>query len=180
MKIKSIYVIILVFYVPVILSKSSVRKEKRPKKEGSSHSGDGKPFGSSGPYVSIPEISDISTRDFFSQYVKTKRALLIKGMAANFPAFRLWSSDEYLKEAANARNRDFKLLVETQKKESRDQNVIGLTLDEFIDEYTRKEIYIVDQVPDFLKPDLLLPQQLQCAQAPTVLEQTVIIASFTF
>lgn len=179
MKIKSIYIIIIVFYVPVILSKSSSRKEKRPKKEGNSYPGDGKPFGSSGPYVTIPETSDISTRDFFSQYVKTKRALLIKGMAANFPAFRLWSSDEYLKEAAaNARNRDFKLLVETQKKESRDQNVIGLSLDEFIDEYMRKEIYIVDQVPEFLRPDLLLPQQLQCAQAPTVLEQTVIIAFF--
>lgn len=139
-----------------------------------SHPGHGHPFGSSGPFMPIDEAKEMPTRQFFDKYVKVKRALVIRGMARKFPAFKHWSTDEYLKEAARAHD-NLKLLVETQKKESRDQDIISLSLDEFIDEYLKKEIYIVDEVPFYLKHDLLLPQPLQCGQAPETLERTVLI-----
>lgn len=140
--------------------------------EGSKHPGHGRPFGSSGPFLQLDETEDISTRDFFDKYVKTKKALIIRGMAVKSPAFERWSSDEYLKEIARPYE-TLKLLVETQKKESRDQEVISLTLNEFLNEYKTKPVYIVDEVPAYMKNDIVLPQQLQCGQASETLEQTV-------
>lgn len=135
------------------------------------HPGNGKPFGSSGPYLELEQTKDLTTFDFFEKYVKSKRAILLKNFAKQSRAYDLWS-DKYLYEASLIHD-DVKLLVETQKKESRDQDVIGISMAEFLNEYKNKDIYIVDQVPFYLKKDLVLPQPLQCEQAPKTLEQTV-------
>lgn len=68
---------------------------------------------------------------------------------------------------------DYKLVVETQKKESRDQNILSLSLKEFLDLYKTKPVYLVNHVPEYLRKDVVLPQPLQCGQAPEVLEETV-------
>lgn len=171
LKIKFTLVIFAFVTLELILSEQSEQSSdiNNPKPK---HPGDGKPFGESGPFVQLDETSDLSTKDFFENYVKPKKALLIKNMAKEFPAFSRWSNDNYLREISRPYD-DFKLLVETQKKESRDQDIISLSLNEFLDQYEEKEIYIVDQVPNFMKKDLVLPQQLQCGQAPKTLEETV-------
>lgn len=160
----SALVILAVLFTNLVERSGSERVKKHP--------GHGRPFGSSGPFLNLDETSDLSTRDFFDNYVRPKKALIIRGMASKFPAHERWSSDNYLREISRSYN-DHKLLVETQKKESRDQNIISLSLNEFLDEYKRKEIYIVDEVPVYMKGDLVLPQQLQCGQAPETVEKTV-------
>jgi len=135
------------------------------------HSGHNKKFGSSGPFLKLNEVESISTKQFFDSYVKTKAALVIRNACRSFPALKLWT-DEYLR--ANSLNHDdVKLVVETAKKESRNQKVIELSLNEFLNTYKAQDLYLVNQVPDYLKADVVLPQPLQCAQAPKTLEQTV-------
>jgi hypothetical protein len=135
------------------------------------HSGHNKKFGSSGPFLKINEVDDISTKEFFDNYVKTKAALVIRNACRSFPAFTLWS-DEYLR-TSSLNHDDVKLVVETSKKESRNQKVLELGLNEFLNIYKTQDLYLVNQVPDYLKADVALPQPLQCAQATQTLEQTV-------
>jgi hypothetical protein len=138
----------------------------------SEHPGHLKRFGSSGPFAKLDTLSEISTSEFFSKYVKNKKALLIKGGAKTFPALKLWT-DEYLL-AASREHDDQKLVVETEKKESRDQSVLELSLREFLLNYKKKELYLVNSVPLYLRKDVPLPQPLQCEQATDTLEETVI------
>ena len=135
------------------------------------HPGDGARFGSSGPFVPIDECDGISTRRFFEEYVEPKKALVIRGAASQFPALAKWT-DEYLAAVAVAHT-DKKLVVETVKKETRDQEIKQLSLAEFLTVYRTRSLYLVNQVPDYLKHDVPLPQPLQCEQAQHTLEETV-------
>jgi hypothetical protein len=128
-------------------------------------------FGSSGPFTKLDTLSQIGTREFFSKYVKNKKALLIKDGAKSFPAIKLWT-DEYLL-AASRKHDDQKLVVETEKKESRDQSVLELSLRDFLSNYKKRELYLVNSVPLYLRKDVPLPQPLQCEQAVDTLEETV-------
>lgn len=136
------------------------------------HPGHLKRFGSSGPYLKLEELYDLPTKIFFDNYVKTKQAVVMRNMVKDYPAFKLWK-DEYLYEKAK-NNEDYKIVVETEKKESRDQNTLSLSLTEFLNKYKNEQIYMVNDVPPYLKQDVILPQPLQCGQAPDVLEETVI------
>lgn len=135
------------------------------------HPGHMKPFGSSGPYLDIEKVSDLSTKNFFTNYVKPKKAVLMQNSVNKFPAFDKWN-DQYLTIMSNG-HRDYQVLLETKKKESRDQKTISLPLHDFLFIYNTSQLYMVNQVPPYLKKDLVLPQPLQCNQAPMVLEETV-------
>ena len=128
-------------------------------------------FGSNGPFIELEKVVEISTKRFFNEYVKTKRALLIKGATNHSPAFRFWS-DKYLIDESSSYN-DYKIVVETVKKESRDQNILSLSLKEFLMQYQSKDIYMVNEVPFYLRKDVVLPQPLQCGQALSTLEETI-------
>ncbi|CAF0941002.1 unnamed protein product [Brachionus calyciflorus] len=135
------------------------------------HPGHLKPFGSSGPFLQLEEVTSLPTKIFFENYVQPKQAVVMRNFVNQFPAFKSWK-DEYLYSKASD-NDDYKILVETQKKESRDQDTLKLSLTEFLDNYKSRSIYMVNEVPPYLKKDVLLPQPLQCGQAPTVLEETI-------
>lgn len=135
------------------------------------HPGHLKPFGSSGPFLEIEKVSDLPTKTFFTSYVKPKRAVLMKQFVNQFPAFNKWN-DQYLVEISK-RNPDYKVLLETSKKEMRNQDTISLPLHDFLFIYNSSQLYMVNEVPPYLKEDVVLPQPLQCAQATSVLEETV-------
>ena len=48
-----------------------------------------------------------------------------------------------------------------------------LTFPEFLEGYRTKEIYLVNDVPEFLRKDVIIPQPLQCEQSTETLDQTV-------
>jgi hypothetical protein len=157
--------IVFIYIICLIISVSAI---------SSNHPGHGKKFGSSGPFLNIDDVTSISTKDFFQNYVTKKKPLLIRSGFSQTNACSYWT-DEYLANLAKDHN-DVKLVVETEKKESRDQEIINLSLTEFIKEYKSKEIYLVNDVPFYLRQDVYLPQPLQCNQAPETLEETVCLS----
>lgn len=61
------------------------------------HPGHMKPFGSGGPFVQVPEVSEFpGPRDFFEMYVYKKVPLVVRGGAKQMAAFSKWT-DDYLK-----------------------------------------------------------------------------------
>lgn len=138
-----------------------------------SHKGHLKPFGSSGPYLKADEVHDsISTKEFFDKYVKEKKILVFRNEAKKFPAFNQWT-DEYLLKMFQ-QHPDTRVHVETEKKESRQQDVASLDFNEFIQNYKKNDLYMVTEVPAFLQKDLPLPHVLQCAQATSTIDKSVI------
>ncbi len=47
----------------------------------------------------------------------------------------------------------------------------------FLQIYNDSDVYLVEDVPKFLKPDVALPTVLQCGQAPDTLDETVSFSS---
>lgn len=133
--------------------------------------GDGKPFGSQGPFIEIDSVESLSTKRFFDEYVTPKRPVVIKGAVRESDAFRLWT-DEYLAKRAEPHN-DAKLVIETVKKESREQDIDELSLGEFLKVYKERSVYMVNEVPLYLRDEVVLPQPLQCQQAKQVLQETM-------
>jgi hypothetical protein len=140
------------------------------------HDGHLKKFGSSGPFVQMRQLSadeSISTSRFFADHVEKKVPLLFKGEALKYKAFELWSgNDDSLVQMASE-HADYEINIETVKKESRDQTYRKTTLLEFLRIYKTSDIYMVDDVPVFLKQFVPLPTPLQCGQGPETLEQTI-------
>lgn len=83
----------------------------------------GKRFGGDGPFLTLDQVENLSTQRFFENYVKTKKAVVLKNGCKKFPAYSKWS-DTYLFEKA-ANYDDIKLTVETVKKESRNQKIFS-------------------------------------------------------
>ncbi|CAM6055229.1 unnamed protein product [Sphagnum tenellum] len=135
-------------------------------------------FGSSGPFLPLDQVTpeqQLTPRDFFERYVKSpKRPLVMRQAALHFPASSRWLDDSYLLAQSKPHESMHRVVVETVKKESRSQNVIQLSLSEFLNQYRQNEIYMVNEVPEFLKRDVALPPPLQCGVALNSLEETVI------
>ena len=138
------------------------------------HPGHGKAFGSSGPFLGLQEAdyNNLSTLDFFVNFVKTKQPIVLKQGAADFPAFSLWT-DEYLHEEAIKNGDNLEFVVEDAKKEVRDREPISLTLNQFLERYKSEELYLVDHVPEFLTKDILLPQPFNCEHAYKAIDRVV-------
>jgi hypothetical protein len=83
-----------------------------------------KKFGGDGPFLKLDERQSLPTKIFFDEYVKNKKAVLIKNGCNSFPARKYWLSDEYLLRASDGYD-DAKFTVETIKKESRNQPILG-------------------------------------------------------
>ncbi len=113
-----------------------------------SKSGHGKAFGSSGPFLQLDQVESLSTRAFFQKYVVEKRPVVLHRSFVQSPAYKIWS-DEYLSRAARGHSA-VKMVVETEKKESRDQEILHMSLDEFLLAYKNRDIYLVNEVSRFL------------------------------
>lgn len=97
-------------------------------------------FGQDGPFLSLDITEDITTKEFFNNYVKNKKAVMIKNGCQKFPALKLWS-DEYLLNKSHGFD-DLKLTVETVKKETRNQNVLGYNYLKLFFLYTKFQLIL--------------------------------------
>jgi hypothetical protein len=59
------------------------------------------------------------------------------------------NSDEKLKELFLNNNET--VHVETRKKESRKQDILTMTMTEFLERYQNEELYLVEEVPNLLR-----------------------------
>ncbi|GAB1602999.1 bifunctional peptidase and arginyl-hydroxylase JMJD5-like [Argonauta hians] len=119
-----------------------------------------KKFGSGRPSYPIDEIEGFpDVKTFFSDYVFGSRPLKMKNAARLSPAFSLWT-DEYFLSLDIDENST--ILVETNKKENRSLPVKWMHFQEFVKIYNHSDKYMVQDVPPYLKKDVMIPCCIQC------------------
>ncbi|PIK59175.1 hypothetical protein BSL78_03921 [Apostichopus japonicus] len=98
---------------------------------------------------------------FWDDYASKRKPALFRGVAKQFPAFRLWT-DEYMLENYG----DFKVKIEGKtEKDHYPEGELGLaqdTLRHFLSTYQTRNAYIVSQLPDPLASDILVLPFLNC------------------
>jgi hypothetical protein len=61
----------------------------------------------------------------------------------------MWNTDEQLNLLFSNNNET--VHVETLKKESRKQDILSMTMKEFLERYQNEELYLVEEVPNLLR-----------------------------
>lgn len=121
-------------------------------------------FGEGLPTLAVAEIEGWpDTRTFMEQYVQPMKPVTIRGAVAASRAVKLWRTDDYFLNLQIGNHVD-SIMVETMKKESRQQSTETLRFKEFIRTYNQSGYYMVNAVPPFLRQDVPLPGPLQCDQ----------------
>lgn len=117
----------------------------------SKHPGHLKPFGTSGPFEQISQYSNGFPNPilFFADYVSVSRPVLFRRALVGDPNLSIWNTDEQL--SALFLNKNTTVHVETRKKESRKQDILTMTMTEFLERYQNEELYLVEEVPDPLR-----------------------------
>ncbi|CAF1321942.1 unnamed protein product [Adineta steineri] len=131
----------------------------------SQHSGHLKPFGSSGPFEQIDKLTNDFPDPilFFENYAFKSHPVLFRQVLANDLYLSLWNKDKKLKKLF-LNNKEI-VHVETRKKESRKQNILTMTMTDFLKRYQSEELYLVEEVPKLVRPYFTLPKCLQCEPA---------------
>ena len=117
----------------------------------SEHPGHLKPFGASGPFEQIAEWSNgfPNPISFFADYVSVSRPVFFRRALIDDPNLFIWNTDEQL--STLFLNNNATVHVETRKKESRKQDILSMTMTEFLNRYQSEELYLVEEVPDPLR-----------------------------
>lgn len=100
-----------------------------------------------GPVIEYSSV--LKPQEFWDKHVKQNQPLVFRQAIADSPAIKKWT-DSYLKEKYG----DLDVLTEL-KKENRTHGVTGrMLLGDFIDSYTKKNLYVVTVLPDPMRQDL--------------------------
>ncbi|XP_021377379.1 tRNA wybutosine-synthesizing protein 5-like isoform X2 [Mizuhopecten yessoensis] len=119
-----------------------------------------KPFGYGRPMVEVEEtFVTPDPETFWKNNVYALKPLKMKGAASISPAFSKWTDDYFLSLDMSNENT---VTVETVKKESRQQKIVQMDFQRFVQEYNNSEIYMVNSVPQTICKDVVLPCPLQC------------------
>ena len=132
-----------------------------------------------GTVLAVEETSSLSTKAFFDNYVDARKAVLLRGAVANTPAFELWKNDDYLIDTAMPYE-EYKVLVEVKNVDTQQQELVKYSLYDFMLNYNSVTMFLVDEVPAYLRKDVTLPQVLQCDQATETLDDAVGFFFFFF
>ncbi|CAI9728759.1 wybutosine-synthesizing 5-like isoform X1 [Octopus vulgaris] len=156
----------LLLYTSVIFAQveqqPSADTETEVEKDLTKEPGHLKKFGSGRPTYLIDEIDgfpDVET--FFSKYVFGSRPLKMKGAAHWSPAYHLWTDKYFLSLDIDPNST---VLVEEHKKENRTLPVKWMHFQKFVQIYNDSNIYMVQDVPPYLKQDVILPCCIQCPE----------------
>ena len=108
-----------------------------------------KPFGSHGKILSVESINYFpDARTFFTNFVYGSKPLLIHGGAKISPAYSIWT-DEYLGNIEKGKQEI--VVVEQAKKENRTLSPEEIPFTEFVQRYRNEDIYLVNDLPEFLR-----------------------------
>ncbi|XP_052827307.1 uncharacterized protein LOC106880870 isoform X2 [Octopus bimaculoides] len=156
----------LLLYTSVIFAQveqqPTADAEAKVEKDLTKEPGHLKKFGSGRPTYLIDEIEGFPDAEtFFSKYVFGSRPLKMKGAAQLFPAYHLWT-DKYFMSLDIDPNST--VLVEEHKKENRTLPVKWMHFQKFVQIYNDSNIYMVQDVPPYLKQDVILPCCIQCPE----------------
>ena len=108
------------------------------------------PLGMQGLHSGIRTIQGFPNPEvFFENYVEKAKPVIFKGAALDHPAYKLWTSDEYLLSFEEGKYHE--VVVETGKKEARTRPGDAISFASYVRDYREKDVYMVNSVPDFLK-----------------------------
>jgi hypothetical protein len=110
-----------------------------------------KPFCLSGPFEKIHELTNNfpDSIKFFGNYVSKSRPVLFRHAIIKDPHLSLWNSDEKFNEIFLNNNET--VHIETRKKENRKEDILTITMTEFLKRYQNEELYLVEEVPKLLR-----------------------------
>ena len=113
------------------------------------HPGHLKPIGSHGNILNVESIDFFPDPSvFFTNFVHGSKPLLIRGGAKISPAYSLWT-DEYLGNIEKGKEEI--VIVEQAKKENRTLSPEEIPFTEFVQRYRNEDIYLVNDLPEFLR-----------------------------
>lgn len=104
------------------------------------------------PSVHVPIVEaeqSISSKKFFTDYVKPQSVVLFRGAIKHSRAFTHWSDDYFL--GLTDVPADHTVLIESRKKENRTSPPSYMSFKEFVKIYNLTDQYMVDGVPSFLR-----------------------------
>ncbi|XP_065916677.1 bifunctional peptidase and arginyl-hydroxylase JMJD5-like [Dysidea avara] len=96
--------------------------------------------------------------EFYDKYMAKHTPVLFKGAIAGTPAVTSWNDDEYLSKTFG----NLKIGYEIGKKEDRMGNGSSSTFGEFLKRYKTEDIYLVDDMPDGMQQEWMVPRCLLC------------------
>uniref|UniRef100_H2YUZ2 JmjC domain-containing protein n=2 Tax=Ciona savignyi TaxID=51511 RepID=H2YUZ2_CIOSA len=129
-----------------------------------------KPFGSMGPFFDVPVVEEYpETREFFNKYVVASTPLVLKGVAKKSLAYLNWTDEYFINHPSSVED----IFAEARVKENRSKGGFVIPFRSYVKHYTKRDMYMVNGVPKFLKPDVLLPEPLKCEEVRTRLSDTV-------
>ncbi|XP_031563461.1 tRNA wybutosine-synthesizing protein 5-like [Actinia tenebrosa] len=98
-------------------------------------------------------------KQFFQDFVSPSKPVLFKDAAKRSPAYKLWNDEYFL---SYPESREYIVTVETKKKENRSQPANDVPFSTYLKHYRKKDVYMVNSVPNFLRKDVLVPSCLAC------------------
>lgn len=108
-----------------------------------------KPFGTSRPSYPVEEIHAFpKPKEFFENYVRPMKPLLIKDVAWIHRGFELWT-DEYFMEVDGSS--EYLVTSEPFQKQLLNQPVKYVPFSEFVSTYNGSGHYMVNSIPPFLR-----------------------------
>lgn len=104
-------------------------------------------------------------KDFYDNYVRKRRPLIIRGAGKQWPAFEYWKNETYMRSKYG----DVLFEVDfTKRYEQKPPIKKTVTLNEFFDIYKTQEVYLDSAFPQSnLTKDIAVPFCLQCEEMMT-------------
>ncbi|XP_033095598.1 jmjC domain-containing protein C-like isoform X2 [Anneissia japonica] len=112
----------------------------------------------------------LSPSEFFANYVYASKPVIFKGVAKTANAFKFWT-DAYLANLPESSSTNVD--VEFNKKENRTDPSTTMSVKEFFNRYKNEDIYLVTDVPSYLRKDVPIPKSLICKDVLKKLAATV-------
>ncbi|KAL8566960.1 hypothetical protein ACOMHN_059760 [Nucella lapillus] len=132
-------------------------------------------FGESGTRKEIEVRQEFpEPYEFLVHYVQKLKPLKLRGVTKKSRAVREWTDDYLL---ALDVPEDSVVQLETKKKENRQQETTEMHFHDFLRTYNKTEHYMVDDIPSYLSPDVMVPCSLQC---PEMMEKGLAFAMMWF
>ena len=109
----------------------------------------GQIFGASENSLDVEEVDGfIAKEPFFEKYLRPSKPVKFKKAFVDSDAYNKWTDEYFLEEVYTEMHP--RVLIETQKKEDRNQSTLMMDFHEFVRNYNTSEYYMVEDIPQFL------------------------------
>lgn len=123
---------------------------------------------SDGPVKEIQQMPN--TREFYNDYVKPSRPVVVRNGIVQAPALTLWENDDYLQTQYGKVNVTVTVKVMRKKDEIQTARQV-MKMKKFLYDYMYEDWYLASTVPEELMAELPLPKCLRCGTLSKSLQE---------